>query len=88
MCYKTFTTERTHQIVRDNMHRSVHIQETKKGPRYCPSLEAKVKRFPQKTAHTVWLEPEGYDSGMVLFRSEFEYDYRLTCVLYYRSNIP
>ena len=35
------------------------------GPRYCPSLEAKVTRFPQKSAHTVWLEPEGYDSDLI-----------------------
>ncbi|RDX45982.1 hypothetical protein OH76DRAFT_1356871, partial [Lentinus brumalis] len=35
------------------------------GPRYCPSLEAKVTRFPQKAAHTVWLEPEGYDSDLI-----------------------
>ena len=69
-CWMTATNERTHAIVRENMHRAVHIQETKKGPRYCPSLEAKVRRFPQKTAHNVWLEPEGYDSGeSVLLRN-------------------
>jgi tRNA uridine 5-carboxymethylaminomethyl modification enzyme len=33
------------------------------GPRYCPSLEAKILRFSHKNHHTVWLEPEGYDSG-------------------------
>ncbi|EKM51046.1 uncharacterized protein PHACADRAFT_177738 [Phanerochaete carnosa HHB-10118-sp] len=64
-CYKTHTNSATHQIIRENIHRAVHIQETKKGPRYCPSLEAKVRRFPQKEAHIVWLEPEGYDSDLV-----------------------
>ncbi|TFK51233.1 glucose-inhibited division protein A subfamily [Heliocybe sulcata] len=63
-CFQTFTTPATHQIVKDNMHLSVHIQETKKGPRYCPSLEAKIKRF-QKEHHVVWLEPEGYDSDLI-----------------------
>ncbi|EED81849.1 predicted protein [Postia placenta Mad-698-R] len=65
MCYLTYTTPETHQIIRDNLHQSVHIQETKKGPRYCPSLEAKVIRFPQKNQHVVWLEPEGYDSELI-----------------------
>ncbi|CCM00554.1 uncharacterized protein FIBRA_02588 [Fibroporia radiculosa] len=65
VCWQTFTTPATHQIIRDNLHRSVHIQETKKGPRYCPSLEAKVIRFPQKDNHLIWLEPEGYDSDLI-----------------------
>ncbi|KAI0077948.1 glucose-inhibited division protein A subfamily [Panus rudis PR-1116 ss-1] len=64
-CYSTWTNPVTHQIIRDNLHQSCHIQETKKGPRYCPSLEAKVTRFPAKDAHRVWLEPEGYDSDLV-----------------------
>ncbi|KAL1669293.1 glucose inhibited division protein A-domain-containing protein [Schizophyllum commune] len=64
-CYMTRTTPETHQIIRDNLHRSVHIQETRKGPRYCPSLEAKILRFASKTSHNVWLEPEGYDSDLI-----------------------
>ncbi|KIM87906.1 hypothetical protein PILCRDRAFT_95660 [Piloderma croceum F 1598] len=64
-CFQTRTTPTTHQIVKDNMHLSVHIQETKKGPRYCPSLEAKIMRFSEKDGHTVWLEPEGYDSDII-----------------------
>lgn len=64
-CYKTATTPETHQIIKDNIHLSVHIQETRKGPRYCPSLEAKVLRFGHKDHHTVWLEPEGYDSNLI-----------------------
>ena len=61
----TATTSTTHQIIRDNIHNCIHIQETKKGPRYCPSLEAKVTRFPHKSSHNVWLEPEGYDSDLI-----------------------
>ncbi|KIJ67332.1 hypothetical protein HYDPIDRAFT_173907 [Hydnomerulius pinastri MD-312] len=64
-CYKTHTTPETHKIIKDNLHLSVHIQETKKGPRYCPSLEAKVTRFGHKGNHMIWLEPEGYDSDLV-----------------------
>ncbi|TFK97450.1 glucose inhibited division protein A-domain-containing protein [Pterulicium gracile] len=65
VCYQTNTTEETHQIVKDHMHLSCHIQETKKGPRYCPSLESKIIRFGNKSRHTVWLEPEGYDSNVI-----------------------
>jgi len=58
-CYKTETTEATHKIVSDNLHQTIHIKESAQGPRYCPSLESKVIKFPSKQSHTVWLEPEG-----------------------------
>ncbi|KAJ3570706.1 hypothetical protein NP233_g4230 [Leucocoprinus birnbaumii] len=64
-CYQTATTPATHKIVKDNLHLSCHIQETRKGPRYCPSLEAKVLRFGHKDHHTIWLEPEGYNSDVI-----------------------
>lgn len=60
-CWITRTTEKTHQIIRANLHRSPlyggRIQGT--GPRYCPSIEDKVVKFPEKTAHQLFLEPEG-----------------------------
>ncbi|KAK2462400.1 hypothetical protein APHAL10511_005706 [Amanita phalloides] len=64
-CFRTATTPETHKFVKDNLHLSVHVQETKKGPRYCPSLESKILRFSDKQHHTVWLEPEGYDSDLI-----------------------
>ncbi|KAJ3746153.1 glucose inhibited division protein A-domain-containing protein [Lentinula detonsa] len=64
-CFKTNTTAATHQIVKDNLHNCVHIQETKKGPRYCPSLESKILRFGHRESHNIWLEPEGYDSDVI-----------------------
>ncbi|RSL51037.1 hypothetical protein CEP53_008589 [Fusarium sp. AF-6] len=64
-CNVTYTNERTHQIVRDNLDKTIHIRETIKGPRYCPSLESKVIRFADKDRHIVWLEPEGFDSPVV-----------------------
>ncbi|KAJ7711992.1 mitochondrial translation optimization protein [Mycena metata] len=63
-CFQTETNSATHQMIRDNLHLSVHIQETKKGPRYCPSLEAKILRF-NKESHKIWLEPEGYDTDVI-----------------------
>lgn len=65
VCFKTHTTPETHKLVSDSIPLSIHIQETKKGPRYCPSLEAKVTRFGHKGSHTVWLEPEGYTSDLI-----------------------
>lgn len=60
-CWLTYTNERTHQLVRDNLHRSPLYSGFIEGigPRYCPSLEDKVVRFPDKTAHQLFLEPEG-----------------------------
>lgn len=63
-CYLTYTTEETHQIIRDNLHRSPLygglIEGT--GPRYCPSIEDKVVRFADRSRHQIFLEPEGYDT--------------------------
>lgn len=60
-CYLTYTNEKTHQIIRDNLHRSPMysgvIEGT--GPRYCPSIEDKVVRFADKERHQVFIEPEG-----------------------------
>jgi tRNA uridine 5-carboxymethylaminomethyl modification enzyme len=60
-CWLTYTNEKTHQIVRDNLHRSPLFSGLIEGvgARYCPSLEDKVVRFPDKTAHQLFLEPEG-----------------------------
>lgn len=66
-CAITHTNERTHQIVRDNLHRSAMYagQIEGVGPRYCPSLEDKVVRFADKTSHQVFLEPEGLTTDLV-----------------------
>ncbi|KAH7003915.1 glucose inhibited division protein A-domain-containing protein [Fusarium venenatum] len=64
-CSVTYTNEKTHDIVRDNLDKTIHIRETVRGPRYCPSLESKIIRFADKTRHIVWLEPEGFDSQVI-----------------------
>lgn len=63
--YETRTNEATHDIIRNNLDKSIHIRETVKGPRYCPSLEAKVIRFSHKNSHIIWLEPEGFDNDII-----------------------
>jgi tRNA uridine 5-carboxymethylaminomethyl modification enzyme len=62
-CYLAFTNDRVHDIVRRNAHRSplFNGQISGVGPRYCPSLEDKVFRFPDRERHQVFLEPEGLD---------------------------
>ncbi len=60
-CYITFTNESTHKIIRDNIHQSPLYggKITGKGPRYCPSIEDKVVRFPDRERHQIFIEPEG-----------------------------
>lgn len=64
-CHQTRTNADTHKIISDNFHQSIHIRETVKGPRYCPSIESKIQRFTQKDSHIIWLEPEGFDTDLV-----------------------
>lgn len=66
-CWETHTNEASHDIVRDNLDKSVHIRETVKGPRYCPSLESKIIRFKDRTRHHIWLEPEGFAPNEVIY---------------------
>ena len=60
-CWLTYTNETTHQILRDNMHRAPMANGMIEGigPRYCPSIETKVLRFPDKEKHQLFIEPEG-----------------------------
>ncbi len=61
LCWLTYTNEKTHQVIRDNLHRSPMfggvIEGT--GPRYCPSIEDKIVRFADKERHQLFVEPEG-----------------------------
>jgi tRNA uridine 5-carboxymethylaminomethyl modification enzyme len=64
-CWSTSTNTATHEIIRQNLDKSIHIRETVKGPRYCPSLESKILRFTSKDQHLIWLEPEGFDNDVI-----------------------
>ena len=63
-CWLTYTNEETHRVIRENFHRSAlfggEIEGV--GPRYCPSIEDKVKRFADKKRHQLFVEPEGLDT--------------------------
>lgn len=63
-CWLTYSNEHTHEIVRKNLHRTPVISGEIEGygPRYCPSFEDKVVRFPDRKRHQIFLEPEGWDT--------------------------
>src|SRR3954471_21029448 len=66
-CHIAYTTPETHRVIRENVHRSPmysgQIQSI--GPRYCPSIEDKIVKFPDKTMHQLFLEPEGLNTHEV-----------------------
>lgn len=66
-CYLTYTTPKSHEIIRENLHRSaLYLGDIKGlGPRYCPSIEDKVVRFKDKDKHQVFLEPEGLSTDEI-----------------------
>lgn len=66
-CYLTYTNEKTHDVIRENLHRSAMYSGriVGIGPRYCPSIEDKVVRFAEKTQHQIFVEPEGLDTDEI-----------------------
>lgn len=72
-CYLVRTNELTHQIVRENLDRSPIAPGVldAAGPRYCPSFEEKIVRFPDKASHQLFLEPEGWTTGEVYVQGFF-----------------
>ncbi|MBN1384876.1 MAG: tRNA uridine-5-carboxymethylaminomethyl(34) synthesis enzyme MnmG [Elusimicrobia bacterium] len=63
-CWLTYTNKKTHKIIAENFHRAPLFSGQIKGigTRYCPSIEDKVKKFPEKERHQIFLEPEGYNT--------------------------
>jgi tRNA uridine 5-carboxymethylaminomethyl modification enzyme len=66
-CHLAYTTESVHDVIRANLHESPLYSGkiTSIGPRYCPSIEDKVVKFPEKTRHQLFIEPEGYATNEV-----------------------
>ncbi len=66
-CYITYTNSKTHEIIKSNLNRSPLFTGQIKavGPRYCPSIEDKITRFPGKEQHQIFIEPEGQDTSEV-----------------------
>jgi len=72
-CYLVRTNAQTHKIVRENLHRSPIVAGISQGagPRYCPSFEEKIIRFPDRESHLIFLEPEGYGTSEVYVQGFF-----------------
>lgn len=67
VCWITYTNSETHRLIRENVHRApLYSGQIKSiGPRYCPSIEDKVVKFPDKPQHQIFLEPEGLDTNEI-----------------------
>ena len=68
VCHITYTNPQTHEICNSHRDELPHFTGNGgrgQGPRYCPSIEKKVLRFPSKTHHMIWLEPEGLQSDVI-----------------------
>jgi len=67
VCWITYTNADTHRVLRENLHRSPLYSGQIKGlgPRYCPSIEDKIVKFPDKAQHQIFLEPEGLDTNEI-----------------------
>jgi len=72
-CYLVHTNSRTHEVILSNLHRAPLYDGTIEagGPRYCPSIEIKVPRFPEKESHQLFLEPEGWQTNQVYVQGAY-----------------
>ncbi|MCH8844146.1 MAG: tRNA uridine-5-carboxymethylaminomethyl(34) synthesis enzyme MnmG [SAR324 cluster bacterium] len=88
-CFITYTNAATHQVIRDNLHLSAMYSGAIKGvgPRYCPSIEDKVVKFPDKERHQVFLEPTGFDSEEI-YPNGLSTSLPEACQLAYLRTIP
>ncbi|MGI6368255.1 MAG: tRNA uridine-5-carboxymethylaminomethyl(34) synthesis enzyme MnmG [Anaerolineae bacterium] len=71
-CYLVQTNTATHRVIRENLHRSAVVTaDSVAGPRYCPSIEDKILRYPDKESHQLFLEPEGWSTNEVYVQGCF-----------------
>ncbi|KAI3385373.1 hypothetical protein SNEBB_009843 [Seison nebaliae] len=63
-CYLTQTKPELSDIVEESLDENLHVTQEVTGPRYCPSIESKILKFPQIKKHQIWMEPEGFDTDL------------------------